>query len=57
MFLGDNEGLITFNMLVYSNLDCNKKFQLFFAFFLMIGKIYPNLQITNFCFNIDFLER
>ena len=33
MFFGDNEGLITFNMLVYSNLDCNKKFQFFTLFF------------------------
>ena len=33
MFLGDDEGLITFNMLVYSNLDCNEKFQLFYIIF------------------------
>ena len=33
MFLGDNEGLITFNMLVYSNLDSNKKIQLFYIIF------------------------
>ena len=33
MFLGDNEGFTTFNMLVYSNLDCNEKFNFFTLFF------------------------
>lgn len=27
-------------------------------FFVAIARLsFPNLQITNFCFNIDFLER
>ena len=34
MFFGDNEGLITFNILMYSNLDCTKKIQLFYIIFL-----------------------
>ena len=33
IFFGDNEGVTIFNVLVYSNLDCNEKFQLFYIIF------------------------
>ena len=36
MFFGDNEGLITFNILMYSNLDCTKKNSTFLHYFFEI---------------------